>query len=594
MISNFGHAKLNIKKAKAGTKINCRLKFTVGKHGINKGGALKILFKAISDAGIPQFDTPKKPNYVTIVSNNPKVTFTPENSTTGLHHKLHERPWWNGFILSIEHNSLNPGETIVVVFQNWQTQTFKEDKFLIKIFIDSFGLGKFDELIDSPTIQIYPSKPTSLSVIAPTSPIEGKSFPIVLKLLDKWGNLCSNHRGLVSISTSNSKRAPRQINLYNGWIHINCKSIGSTHFNILATWQNKDWQSNPIIPVKSKNLRHFWADLHWQSEVINGLEVLQHSFDYARDIGFLDVTCHQGNDFQITNSFWSTLRAICKKQTIANKHIAFLGYEWSGNTPVGGDHNVVFRTDQKTISRSSHGLLSDTKDMSNDTASISDLFSTLDASKTLMIAHAGGRIANLNFIDPRFVKLVEVHSCWGTNESLVHSALERHMKVGIVANSDGHTNRPGGETPGNSRMFKSNGGLTCVLTDKLTKNSIFSALKNRHCYGTTGARIFLEISITDSSGTSWIMGDEISNVINGPLIMSINAIGTDDLIRVELFNKSKIINSWNPSDNQKTPKFTKRIILPDLLDKDAVYIKISQANNECAWSSPIFITQHIS
>ena len=42
------------------------------------------------------------------------------------------------------------------------------------------------------------------------------------------------------------------------------------------------------------------------------------------------------------------------------------GYEWSGNTAVGGDRNVCYRTEGRPIFRSSHALLPDRSDLHTD------------------------------------------------------------------------------------------------------------------------------------------------------------------------------------------------------------------------------------
>src|SRR5690606_34136385 len=66
--------------------------------------------------------------------------------------------------------------------------------------------------------------------------------------------------------------------------------------------------------------------------------------------------------------------------------------------------------------------------------------------------------------------------------------------VGVMANSDGHKGRPGCEGPG-AGEFGIGGGLTCVLAESLTREAVFEALRQRHCYGTTGARMDLSFSV---------------------------------------------------------------------------------------------------
>ena len=51
---------------------------------------------------------------------------------------------------------------------------------------------------------------------------------------------------------------------------------------------------------------------------------------------------HQGNDFQITTPFWNELNGLTREYNEDGRFVIFPGYEWSGNTGLGGDRNVLF------------------------------------------------------------------------------------------------------------------------------------------------------------------------------------------------------------------------------------------------------------
>mgnify|MGYP007059559963 CR=1 FL=1 len=62
---------------------------------------------------------------------------------------------------------------------------------------------------------------------------------------------------------------------------------------------------------------------------------------FGRDVARLDIASHQGNDFQMDDDYWAHLN-----RTVADFHedgrfVVFPGYEWSANTPAGGDRNVI-------------------------------------------------------------------------------------------------------------------------------------------------------------------------------------------------------------------------------------------------------------
>ena len=249
-------------------------------------------------------------------------------------------------------------------------------------------------------------------------------------------------------------------------------------------------------------LRPYWADLHGQSGETIGTGNATDYFSFARDKAFLDVSGHQGNDFQITQQFWAELGKLCSRFNVPGRFVTVPGYEWSGNTSLGGDRNVYFMRDDRPIRRSSHALVPDHSDLATDCRTAAELFSALagsgeqDREDALVIAHCGGRYANLAAAhDPAFETSIEIHSSWGTFEWLLHDAFDLGLKVGIVAGSDDHKARPGASWPGAS-LFGALGGLTCLLMPELTREAVFACLRERRHYATTGNRLPLQVKAT--------------------------------------------------------------------------------------------------
>ena len=87
---------------------------------------------------------------------------------------------------------------------------------------------------------------------------------------------------------------------------------------------------------------------------------------FARDRAFLDVCVHQGNDFQITTPFWEHLNDLSREFNEDHRFVVFPGWEWSGNTGLGGDRNVLMMQEGRPIHRSSHALVDDLSDIDSD------------------------------------------------------------------------------------------------------------------------------------------------------------------------------------------------------------------------------------
>jgi hypothetical protein len=227
---------------------------------------------------------------------------------------------------------------------------------------------------------------------------------------------------------------------------------------------------------------------------------------FGRDCAFLDMIGHQGNDFQITPVFWSRLNGLMKEWNEPGRFVTVPGYEWSGNTALGGDRNVFYKAEDLPIRRSSHALVADRSDIDTDCWDARTLFAALgkDSSHTVVWAHCGGRYADIGYAhDHALERAVEIHSSWGTFEWLAADAFALGYRVGIVGNSDGHKGRPGSEPPGAS-LFGALGGLTCYWMKDLTRDSLFDALNARHHYATTGSRIHMTAEVKlDAPATVW-------------------------------------------------------------------------------------------
>ena len=192
-----------------------------------------------------------------------------------------------------------------------------------------------------------------------------------------------------------------------------------------------------------------------------GVNTIESYFDFARNKSFLDVSSHQANDFQINAKFWDHLNSVTAAWNEPGRFTVLPGYEWSGNTAIGGDHNVYFATEGRPIRRCSHALLEDQSELSTDANTLTELYTTLRNEDAVIYAHVGGRYANIHYDhDPLIETAVEVHSAWGTFEWILKDGFPLGRRVGVVCNSDGHKGRPGASYPGAS-TFGALGGLTC-------------------------------------------------------------------------------------------------------------------------------------
>ena len=264
-------------------------------------------------------------------------------------------------------------------------------------------------------------------------------------------------------------------------------------------------------------------------------------FSFGRDMARLDFIGHQGNDFQVTDEDWERLNRVVKQFDSPGKYVVFPGYEWSGNTSAGGDHNVIYRKDDQPIYRSSHWQIPGVEENDQTPAHpITELYQRLHQNgNAIVIPHVGGRYADVRkYFDNDLTPLVEIVSCWGVFEWMLWDALEQGHIAGVVCNSDGHKGRPGAEGPG-AGQFGIYGGLTCVLAEELTRDAVFGALQKRRCYGTTGVRMGLWFEAN---------GHPMGSIVEtpGPVKLTAMVKGTGPLDSLLLFQGKNIIEQIRP------------------------------------------------
>ncbi|MCP4874353.1 MAG: DUF3604 domain-containing protein [Gammaproteobacteria bacterium] len=509
----------------AGSHQEFILTYTAGYFGIDDTGSLKIVHRFASDMGRPQFDDSGAANYVTAEASNGAVLHLEYDM------KRNIRPWDKTLYIKVVRGFLREGDQIVVRFGDrrqgspgMRIQTFCEATFEFKVLVDAIATYNYVELPRQPEISIVPGPPVLYKAILPTLQRLGETFRLCLKGEDRWGNPSNLCQAKLNLRANMPVGAlPDSISFDKGQFAfivegLSTDQCGDLIIELVDSDANLIAKSNPCRCVKDSALLPYWGDLHGQSEETIGTNSARDFYEFARDKAFLDICVHQGNDFQITNEFWQWLNELSSEFTEDDRFVVFPGWEWSGNTGLGGDRNVLHMHEGRQIHRSSHALVDDLSDIDTDANSAADLFEALKDEDCTVFAHIGGRYADIKIAhDQRIEKGVEVHSAWGTFEWLVQDAFEQGYRVGILSNSDGHKGRPGASHPGSTK-FGAYGGLTCVLAPAFTRTGIMQGLRKRHHYGTTGSRVILDTRVNfDAEATLFEDDPRLGNIDSEPV-----------------------------------------------------------------------------
>ena len=558
----------------AGSFQSFTLTYTAGYFGIDDTGSIKIVHRFASDMGRPQFTDPKGWNYTTVEASNGAVL---EVQYDG---KRNIRPWDKTLFIRIVRGFLREGDRIIVRFGDRResspgirVQTFSEPTFEFRVLVDAWATYNYVELPEQPYISVVAGPPVLYKAILPTLRKRGQPFKLGFKGEDKWGNP-SDKVNLTVRFAANVKieGLPERVTIRPGEYAkviggLRVNEAGDVSIRVLDDSGNPLCDSNPLRIMEKAQLFPFWADLHGQSEETIGTNSARELIEFARDRAFLDAMCHQGNDFQITTPFWNELNRLSREFNEDGRFIMFPGYEWSGNTGLGGDRNVMFMHEGRQIHRSHHALVDDLSDAGTDANSADELFKALKHEDCVVFAHIGGRYADIKMAhDARLERSIEVHSDWGTFEWLIQDAFEQGYRVGIVANSDGHKGRHGASHPGAS-LFGAYGGLSCLLASGLTRRELFDALRKRHHYATTGCRMILDTRVVFDADAELFADDpnlgpttasRVKTAMMGDILRShakevtftVEAVASAPIERIEIRNRLQTLETFRPFDEK--------------------------------------------
>lgn len=566
-----GHASITpTDPCEAGSFASLTLTYTAGYFGIDDTGSVKIVHRFASDLGKPQFTDPKGWNYVTAEASNGAVLELRYDQ------KGNVRPWDKTLSIRVQRGFLREGDTIVVRLGDTRQgspglriQTFSEPTFEFRVLVDAFATYNFVELPIQPTIAVVAGPPVLYKAILPTHRRVGDAFVFGFKGEDKWGNPSHRVRGRFTLEPSIAVQGlPAHIDVEEGALatsipDLSVQAPGDLVITVRDSAGAVVCTSNPLRVASTLELLPYWADLHGQSEETIGTNSARELIEFARDRAFLDAMSHQGNDFQITTPFWEELNRLTREYNQDGRFIVFPGYEWSGNTGLGGDRNVMFRDEGRQIHRSHHALVEDLSDVATDANSAPDLFDALKDENCIVFAHIGGRYADIKQAhDGRIERSIEVHSDWGTFEWLLEDAFDQGYRVGILANSDGHKGRHGASHPGAS-LFGAYGGLSCLLARELTRDGLFEALRKRHHYATTGCRAHLDTRVrfdtpAELFGDDPAMGGrvlerthearmgDILRSADDAVTLEIDVATQAPIERIEIRNRMQVLETWRP------------------------------------------------
>jgi hypothetical protein len=570
----LGTLTYNTEKLTAGQWTELVVEYTVGASGLADGAWIKGTFKFYSDWALFQTSDPRQDNYVSAEYvagplHPGQTPSTVQSLAVRFDQKGHERPFQKAIIIDIVDGYLNPGDKIIVRIgdRRWgargtRVQTFVEDEFLMRWYIDPVGTSRFAPIKPDVAIPILPGPPVSVKSHTPRVVRPGVEFLIHTHTEDAWGNATADVTGLeacVSIQregTSNKIFKDKIIFPSEGWTvsKLTARLPETGDFVLLVEVVRRDGSiitsSLDYITATSSFLapKALFADLHVHSDDTVGTNSTSYNFSYAQKIAGLDIVGYTANDFNITKDRWDSTLDTIREVNSNGEFVVFPGTEWCGNSAAGGDHNVVFLDDPRTsepefpfdkngnVARSFEWNEDGPAELVPGAWPLDEVYATYAHApeKHLLIPHVGGRRCNLAWHHPKLERLLEIGSAWGLFEWLLRDAVKRGWKLGVCANSDEHRGRCGGGVPGTA-VFGTKGGLTGVLAENLDIKNVAEALRARRTFATTGERL---VGLVSMRNGAVLQGEETIVKANESILFNYSFYGKAGFSSIEAWDAS--------------------------------------------------------
>lgn len=586
------------------------LTYYVGKKGIKNGGSIRITIPHTFTT--PQIEEFIKDGFTTAKCSRENIflslhiesrifcAYRPELSHSGAFGK--------SLFIKINNGDLNEGDFIEVTYGNvsyygkesWGPKRPKAScvsgKHEFTLAVDLNGekeapVTGYYLLKNSPVVKTIPGKLHELIPIAPSNIEFGQKIPIYIVFVDRYFNPIKYEKIDFELK---SKSEAKKFYSNNGTICFNPMLENKKDMSFIVGTISKEnffAKTNPIKLKKTTNGDNlYWGDIHAHTSYSDGMGLPDEAISFARDVARLDfcsITDHDDIGPYLSDEEWHDIKKIIAKFNEPNKFTTFLGYEYRSAL---GDMNVYYPGDDGI-------LMCGKKEKWN---SPSKLIPVISKKRGMIIPHMHFG-ADWSGYDPKIYRVMEIYSQHGSAEYIgcprqipflnnqlqkgnegnknttFQEILSLGMKIGVTAGSDSHSGRPGLSNWLRVTLTY-RGGLTAVFAKENTRELIWKALYERHCYGTTGSRIYVEFCIN-----GFPMGSEIK-AKNREIY--INIIGTAPLEHIV------VIKNNHPFFQDKTANLYYSCILNDAFsaDEDFYYLRVYQEDGEMAWSSPIWVT----
>lgn len=499
-------------------------------------------------------------------------------------------------------------------------QTYVQRRRPFLLYVDPTGKGHYQEP-EVFSLDIRGNRLTTIRVLAPSFVTKNKRFDVVVRFEDAFGNLTNNtdEETLVELSYENLRE---NLNWKLFIPETGFISLPNLYFNEagiytirLQNMKTKELFCSAPIKCFSENAFHlFWGLLHGESEKIDSTENIESCLRHFRDDKAMNffASSHFENMEETPAELWKLISQNIADFNEDDRFTSLLGFQWQGSSPSEGLRHLIYAKDNKPILRK--------KEVKSNT--LNKMYNSATAKEFLSIpcfTMGQGYGYDFKHFNPAFERVVEIYNAWGSSECLskegnpfpicpegkkgikeaaegsIQKALRSNCRFGFVAGGLDDRGIYSDFFESDQRQYPP--GLTAIIAEQHTRESLLEALYNRSCYATTGEKIIIGLSLAGVS-----MGGELSTEQKPGLIVNRHlsgyVAGTAKLKSVEIIRNGEVIKKL--TSNQYFLDFSYDDLIP--LDKVVLapqnkkqlpfayyYLRVTQEDGHMAWSSPIWV-----
>lgn len=436
-----------------------------------------------------------------------------------------------------------------------------------------------------------------------------QSFKLQLYHVDKWTEIKN-----ISLPGWGGRGDRVNIAYYKGKVFTVQRDVNTTYFQIFTLKDSENIKPEPLkvkiykekqfefekVKIMSEKLPSvdiynvYFGDLHTHSSLSDGMGTVEEVYPRSKDIYGLDFAALTDHDWfvgnRILNSEWDYVKLMAKEFYQPGRFVTIPAHEWTTArvTRGGWGHkNIYYYEDDPPM----FGVLNEISSTST------KLIDVVKKHGAIVIPHhigwTGVDWENHDEYAQPVYEIISGHGAYeffgnlpiphrgGIKGMFVQDGWRKGLIFGVVGGSDTHGLLYHHGISLKRDPYKS--GLTAVLCEKLTRDDILNALRQRRCYATSGEKIFVDFRINRFN----VMGSKIK--LTRPPLIYVYVKGTNKIVYVYLLRNNEVIYfSGRDLDQGYGSKI-------EFVDEEIpqgynyYYVRVVQEDNEIAVTSPIWV-----